>query len=206
HVRRVSGADGAAGAAPTGPLRAGRARAGKRPRVMTKPILRLRNVTKRFRGLVATNDVSLDLAEGSISSLIGPNGAGKSTLFNLVTGYGPPDAAAAEMGFARLGWNGARHQIEHGRLAGAVRTDQAGDASLREIERDVVDGDQPAKTFGDVGQTQNRPGHDARPRRRSRKSRTKPTSPRGASNTMATSRMPVNIMCRSSSLPSTTCV
>ena len=59
---------------------------------MTEPILRLTNVTKRFRGLIAINDVSLDLAEGSISSLIGPNGAGKSTLFNLVTGYVPPSA------------------------------------------------------------------------------------------------------------------
>jgi branched-chain amino acid transport system ATP-binding protein len=59
---------------------------------VTEPILRLTNVTKRFRGLVAINDVSLDLAEGSISSLIGPNGAGKSTLFNLVTGYIPPSA------------------------------------------------------------------------------------------------------------------
>lgn len=57
---------------------------------MNEPILRLTNVTKRFRGLVAINNVSLDLAEGSISSLIGPNGAGKSTLFNLVTGYLPP--------------------------------------------------------------------------------------------------------------------
>ena len=57
---------------------------------MTEPILRLTHVTKRFRGLTATNDVSLDLAEGTISSLIGPNGAGKSTLFNLVTGYVPP--------------------------------------------------------------------------------------------------------------------
>jgi len=59
---------------------------------MTEPILRLTNVTRRFRGLVAIDDVSLDLAEGSISSLIGPNGAGKSTLFNLVTGYVPPNA------------------------------------------------------------------------------------------------------------------
>ena len=59
---------------------------------MTEPILRLTNVTKRFRGLIAINDVSLDLATGSISSLIGPNGAGKSTLFNLVTGYVPPSA------------------------------------------------------------------------------------------------------------------
>jgi ABC-type branched-subunit amino acid transport system ATPase component len=59
---------------------------------MTRSILTLRNVTKRFRGLVAINGISLELAEGSISSLIGPNGAGKSTLFNLVCGYLLPSA------------------------------------------------------------------------------------------------------------------
>src|ERR687884_1042719 len=59
---------------------------------MTRPILALHRVTKRFRGLVAINDVSLEVTEGSISSLIGPNGAGKSTLFNLVSGYLLPSA------------------------------------------------------------------------------------------------------------------
>ena len=54
---------------------------------MTAPMLVLENLTKRFRGLVATNAVSLSVPEGSICSLIGPNGAGKSTLFNLITGY-----------------------------------------------------------------------------------------------------------------------
>ena len=69
---------------------------------MTEPILRLTNVTKRFRGLIAINDVSLDLAAGSISSLIGPNGAGKSTLFNLVTGYVPPSAGEIHFHGSRI--------------------------------------------------------------------------------------------------------
>ena len=56
---------------------------------MSEPLLRLDHVTKRFRGLVATNDVSLAVPSGAICSLIGPNGAGKSTIFNLVTGYLP---------------------------------------------------------------------------------------------------------------------
>jgi len=61
---------------------------------MSAPILRLERVTKRFRGLVATNDVSFAVPEGSICSLIGPNGAGKSTIFNLITGYLPVSEGA----------------------------------------------------------------------------------------------------------------
>ena len=56
---------------------------------MRAPILELKSVTKRFRGLVAADDVSLKVQPGTITSLIGPNGAGKSTIFNLVTGYLP---------------------------------------------------------------------------------------------------------------------
>ena len=60
--------------------------------IMRAPILELRRVTKRFRGLVAIDNASLSVAPGSITSLIGPNGAGKSTIFNPVTGYLPVSA------------------------------------------------------------------------------------------------------------------
>jgi branched-chain amino acid transport system permease protein len=56
------------------------------------PILALSGLGKRFRGLVAVDDMTLVVARGSICSLIGPNGAGKSTIFNLVTGYLAPSA------------------------------------------------------------------------------------------------------------------
>jgi ABC-type branched-subunit amino acid transport system ATPase component/ABC-type branched-subunit amino acid transport system permease subunit len=46
----------------------------------------LENVTRRFGGLVAANNISFELRQGEILGLIGPNGAGKSTLFNLITG------------------------------------------------------------------------------------------------------------------------
>jgi branched-chain amino acid transport system ATP-binding protein len=56
------------------------------------PLLELRNVTCRFGGIVAVDDVSLDVERGEIVGLIGPNGAGKTTVFNLVTRLYRPDA------------------------------------------------------------------------------------------------------------------
>ncbi len=52
-------------------------------------LLELRNVSRRFGGLVAVNDVTLKIAEGEIVGLLGPNGAGKTTLVNVVTGVHP---------------------------------------------------------------------------------------------------------------------
>lgn len=53
-------------------------------------LLKLNNVVKRFSGLVAVNDVSIELHEGEILGLIGPNGAGKTTLFHSICGYYAP--------------------------------------------------------------------------------------------------------------------
>jgi branched-chain amino acid transport system ATP-binding protein len=57
-------------------------------------LLSVEHVTRRFGGVVAVDDVSLDVAEGEIVGLIGPNGAGKTTLFNLITRLYRPDEGA----------------------------------------------------------------------------------------------------------------
>ncbi len=51
-----------------------------------KFILQLQNVVKRFGGITASNNITINVPEGSIYGIIGPNGAGKTTLFNMITG------------------------------------------------------------------------------------------------------------------------
>ena len=55
-------------------------------------MLELRNVTRKFGGLVAVDNVSFKLNKGEIIGLIGPNGAGKTTVMNLISAYFRPDS------------------------------------------------------------------------------------------------------------------
>ena len=54
------------------------------------PVLRLENITMQFGGVVAINNLSLEVNQGEIVALIGPNGARKTTAFNCVTGVYEP--------------------------------------------------------------------------------------------------------------------
>lgn len=61
---------------------------------MSENVLKLENITMQFGGVIAVNDLSLEVNKGEIVSLIGPNGAGKTTVFNVVTGvYEPTNGA-----------------------------------------------------------------------------------------------------------------
>ena len=76
---------------------------------MTEALLCARGLTKRFGGLAAVNDVTLDLWRERIHAVIGPNGAGKSTLTNLLSGDLPPTSGTVTLaGRDVTGWKPER--------------------------------------------------------------------------------------------------
>ena len=107
--------------------------------------LAVRGVTKRFGGLLAVNDATFDVGEGTITGLIGPNGAGKTTLFAVVAGFEKPTSGMvmlegeditgrkphelAQMGLART------FQIVQPFAGLTVRENIAVGAFLREAKR-----------------------------------------------------------------------
>jgi branched-chain amino acid transport system ATP-binding protein len=86
----------------------------------TQPVLEIENLTLKFGGLTALDNVSISIREGEIFGLIGPNGAGKTTCFNAVTGiYRPTSGAIRFQGRSIVGMK--RHAITR---AGIARTFQ----------------------------------------------------------------------------------
>jgi branched-chain amino acid transport system ATP-binding protein len=63
---------------------------------MTGSMLKIEGLTKRFGGLTAVDNLSLDFPEGKLHAVIGPNGAGKTTLFNLITGLLKSDSGRVQ--------------------------------------------------------------------------------------------------------------
>jgi branched-chain amino acid transport system ATP-binding protein len=88
-------------------------------------LLEVENLTVRFGGLVAIDDLSFAAAAGAITAIIGPNGAGKTTVFNCLTGFYRPSG-----GRLALEHEGRRHRLERmagfriARDAGVARTFQ----------------------------------------------------------------------------------
>jgi branched-chain amino acid transport system ATP-binding protein len=61
-------------------------------------VIRIEGVSKRFGGVVAVDECSFTIEQGTITGLIGPNGAGKTTLFNIVAGFMPPTGGRIFLG------------------------------------------------------------------------------------------------------------
>src|SRR6266700_8176811 len=76
---------------------------------MPEAVLAARNLTRCFGGVVAVDDVSLDIRHGELHAVIGPNGAGKSTLVNLLAGELAPTAGTIRIdGNDVTGWSNWR--------------------------------------------------------------------------------------------------
>ena len=64
---------------------------------MADPLLRVETLVRRFGGITATDNVSLDVAKGELHAIIGPNGAGKTTLISQLTGHLAPDSGSVSL-------------------------------------------------------------------------------------------------------------
>jgi simple sugar transport system ATP-binding protein len=78
------------------------------------PLLELRGITKRFPGVLANDDVSLDLRRGEVHALLGENGAGKSTLMNILYGLYTPDEGQILLDGKPIELGSTKAAIEHG--------------------------------------------------------------------------------------------
>jgi branched-chain amino acid transport system ATP-binding protein len=87
---------------------------------MAEVILRARDLTKRFGGIVAIKNVNLEIGRGVVHGIIGPNGAGKTTLFNLISGFLQPDGGSLWLGNREI----TREPTHERTRLGIVRTFQ----------------------------------------------------------------------------------
>ena len=78
------------------------------------PLLEVRNITKRFPGVLALNDVSLKFLPGEVHAIVGENGAGKSTLMKIISGAYVPDAGTIYLIGERVSFSHPQEAQLHG--------------------------------------------------------------------------------------------
>lgn len=113
---------------------------------MSQNVLKIDHITMQFGGVVAVNDLSMEVNESEIVSLIGPNGAGKTTVFNVITGvYQPTNGAVWYCGEKLL------ENYPHGKMKKQYLGTHAGDYSKKmEQTPDSITKRGMARTFQNI--------------------------------------------------------
>lgn len=105
-----------------------------------KPLVEIVQVTKRFPGVVALDNVSFSIARGEVHALLGENGAGKSTLIKLLTGVFPPDGGEIRINGNRVAITNPHHALQLG--ISAIYQDPILVATLN-VEENILLGREP---------------------------------------------------------------
>ena len=108
---------------------------------MSEKILRLENITMQFGGVIAVNNMNLEVGEGEIVSLIGPNGAGKTTAFNVITGVYQPTNGAV--------WYRGEKIVENYPQGKMAKSYSGQNAALYTAHPDLEDPEALAEEFSD---------------------------------------------------------
>ncbi len=118
---------------------------------MVRPALEMRDITVRFGGIIALNQVSLTLAQGSVHALIGPNGAGKTTLMSVLSGERRPNRGTVVMNGRSIDGLSALRRARLGLTRTYQLTALFQGMSLREnLLLSLVSRDRPAISIGDL--------------------------------------------------------
>ena len=112
---------------------------------MTKPIMRLVNVSKHFAGYKALNEVSVDVYPGEVLCLLGDNGAGKSTAIKVLSGFHEPTSGHIEWEGEKIAFKSARDANE---LGIATVHQFGGTFPLMSLGRSFFVGLEPTKGWG----------------------------------------------------------
>ena len=113
-----------------------------KPTEISEPLLEVRNITKRFPGVVALNDVSVKFMPGEVHAVVGENGAGKSTLMKIMSGAYIPDEGDIILQGKKVSFS---HPVEAQRMGVSIMYQEFNLLPERTVAQNIFLGREPSK-------------------------------------------------------------